>query len=72
MHSKENHKQNDTIHRMGENICKWCTPQGINLQNLQTAHETQYQKNKIKNWEDISPKKTDQWQTGTWKDVYHH
>ena len=23
---------------MGENICKWSNQQGINLQNIQTAH----------------------------------
>ena len=50
MHSKGNHKQNKkTTHRMGENICKWCDWQGINLQNLQTAHVAQYQKNKQPN-----------------------
>ena len=39
LHSKGNYKQNEkTTHRMGENICKWCNPQGINLQNIQTAH----------------------------------
>ena len=38
-HSKGNHKQNEkTTHRMGENTCKWSDPQGINLQNIQTAH----------------------------------
>ena len=47
MHSKGNHKENEkTTHRMGENICKWCDQHGINLQNLQTAHAAQYQKNK--------------------------
>ena len=34
-----------TTHRMGENICKQCDRQGINRQNLQTAHAAQYQKN---------------------------
>ena len=29
---------------MGENICKLCNQQGINLQILQTAHAAQYQK----------------------------
>ena len=29
---------------MGENICKQSNWQGINLQNLQTAHAAQYQK----------------------------
>ena len=31
---------------MGENICKWSNWQGINLQNIQTVHEAQYQKKK--------------------------
>ena len=30
---------------MGENICKQCNQQGINLQNIQTSHIAQYQKN---------------------------
>ena len=30
-----------TALRMGENICKWNNWQGINLQNLQTAHVAQ-------------------------------
>ena len=32
---------------MGENICKWCDWQGINLQNIQTAHAAQYKKKKF-------------------------
>ena len=32
-----------------ENICKWSKRQGISLQNIQTAHEAQYQKNKQHN-----------------------
>ena len=28
---------------MGENICKWCDQQGLNFQNIQTAHTAQYQ-----------------------------
>ena len=45
MHSKENHKQDEkkTI-RMGEHICKWSNWQGVNLQNIQTAHISQYKK----------------------------
>ena len=42
---------------MGENICKQCDRQGINLQNLQITHEAQYQENKQPNqkWaEDIN------------------
>ena len=34
---------------MGENICKQSDPLGINFQNIQTAHEAQYQKNKQPN-----------------------
>ena len=30
-----------TTHRMGENTCKWCKQQGINLQSIQTAHAAQ-------------------------------
>ena len=29
---------------MGENICKQCDQQRINLQNMQTAHTAQYPK----------------------------
>ena len=31
-------------YRMGENICKWCYRQGLNLQNIQTAYTVQQQK----------------------------
>ena len=31
---------------MGEDICEWCNWQGINIQNIQIAHTTQYPKNK--------------------------
>ena len=42
---KDNHKQNEkTAHRMGENICKWSDPQGIDFQNIQTYNTTLYQK----------------------------
>ena len=34
---------------MGENFCKWGDQQGIHLQNIQTPHEAQYQKNKQSN-----------------------
>ena len=56
MHSKENHRQNEkTTCRMGENICKQCYQQGINFQNIQTAHTAQYQNNNdpIKNEHNI-------------------
>ena len=53
-HGKGNHKQNEkTIYGMGEYTCKWCDQQGLNLQNKQTVHTTQYQKtpnNPIKKW----------------------
>ena len=35
-----------TTYRIWENICKRCKLQGINLQNIQTVHTAQYQKNK--------------------------
>ena len=58
MHSKRNHKQNKkTTNRLDENICKRCNQQGINLQNITTAHITQQQRNKhpIKKWtEDLN------------------
>ena len=38
-----------TIPRMRENICKWGSEQGINLQNIQTTHAAQYEKNKPPN-----------------------
>ena len=43
MHSKGKHNQNEKIaYGMGENICKICDWQGINLQNIQTAHAAGY------------------------------
>ena len=49
MHSKGNHKQNEkTTNGIGENINIWklCDQQGLNFQNIQTAHAAQYQNNK--------------------------
>ena len=47
MHSKGSHQQNEkTAYRLGENICKQCDQQGVNIQNIQTAHTTQYWRNK--------------------------
>ena len=34
---------------MGENICKQCNQQQINIQNMQTVHIAQYQKDKQPN-----------------------
>ena len=42
-HPDEDHKLNEKItFRTGGNIWKQCNWQGINLQNIQTAHEAQY------------------------------
>ena len=47
LHNKENHKKNKkTTYRMGENSCKLWNQQELNLQNMQTTHTTQQQKNK--------------------------
>jgi len=35
-----------TTYGLEENICKWCDQQGLNFQNIQIAHVTQYQKNR--------------------------
>ena len=40
-----NNQQNKkSTYRMGENICKQCDQQRINLQSLDTAHEAQSKK----------------------------
>ena len=57
MHSKGNHKQNEkSTYGLGENICEQCNQQGLNFQNIQTAHTAQYQPNNpIKKWtEDLN------------------
>ena len=46
---KQKQKGPNYFYRMGGNICTQCKQQGINLQNLQTAHAAQYQTNKQKN-----------------------
>ena len=52
LHSKGNHKQKEKkTYRMGENICEGWDRQGLNSQNIQTAHTTQQQKNNpIEKW----------------------
>ena len=57
---------------MGKNSFKQCNQQVLNLQNIQTTHTNQQQKNNPlknvkKNWIDVSPKKTYGWPTGRWK-----
>ena len=47
LHSTGNHKQNEKkTYRMGESIFKLGNWQGINFQNIQTAHIAQNQRNK--------------------------
>ena len=77
LHSKGNHQQNKkTTCGLRENICKWCNWQAVNLQNIQTTHKTQRQKDKQPSQKmdeiDISPKETYRWLTGTWKDAQYH
>ena len=46
MHNRENHQQNKEIaYGMQEIICKHCDQQEVNVQNMQIAYTTQYQKN---------------------------
>ena len=61
---------------MGENVCKRCDQQSVNIQNIQMVHTTQYQKraqskNGQKTQVDIFPMKTYTWPTGTGKDAQH-
>ena len=39
-------KMKETAYKIGKNICKQCNWQRINLQNIQTDHETQQQTTK--------------------------
>ena len=56
MHSKGKHQQNGKItYRIRESICIWYDWQGVNTQNTQTAHTTQYQKTNNPIWvEDLN------------------
>ena len=50
LHRKGNYKQGEkTAFRVGNNNSKRSNWQRINLKNIQTAHEAQYQKNKWPN-----------------------
>ena len=74
-----NYKQGEkTTLRMGfENNSKWNNWQRINFQNIQSAHTTQYQKNKQPNQKvgkrpkQTFIKKTYRWLTNTWKEAQH-
>ena len=62
-------------HRIGENICERSNQQGLNFQNIQTAHEAQFKKIKIKKWaEDLNRHflKTYIWPKSIWKDAQQH
>ena len=48
LHRKRNHKKKKTTYGMGENSCKWCNQQELNLQNIRT-HTTQQQQPKNPN-----------------------
>ena len=43
---KEKHQQDEKTYGMEKNVCKWCDWQVVNIQNIQTAHTTQYLKKK--------------------------
>jgi len=50
LHSKGNHKQKDNLHN-GIKYFTLCNQQGLNFQNMQTAHSAQYLKNsKMARW----------------------
>ena len=49
MHNKGKHfKKKDNLY-LGENICKQCNQQQINIQNMRTVHIARYQKGKQPN-----------------------
>ena len=58
LHNKGNY-ENETNQknkpRRRKTSCKWCDQQGLNFQNIQIAHATQYKNNPIKKWaEDLN------------------
>ena len=75
MHNKANYNQSEKHSEFEKMIANnW---QRINLQNIQTAHVAQNQKNEQTNQKidkklsNISPKSTYRWLISTWKDVQH-
>ena len=60
LHSEGNHQQQDSLQN-GKNIFHWCYQEGVNIWHTETAHISQYWKNKEPNQEvgedlDIFPK----------------
>ena len=46
LHNKGNHQYNEKTYRKRENISKQCDQKEVNIQNIEIAHITQYQKKK--------------------------
>ena len=48
-------KPEKTTYRVGENSCKQCNQEGLNLQNIQTTQKKKNPNNPIKKWaEDLN------------------
>ena len=58
LHRKRNLSKGKDNPKMGENICKLCDQQGINLQNLQTGHTAQYHNSSNPKWAEDALKQT--------------
>ena len=77
LYCEGNDQQNEKIsYWMGEDTCKWHIWEGVNIQNIQRTHTTQYPKNNmIEKWpEDLNrcfPKKIYTLPAGTWQDAQH-
>ena len=82
LHSEVNNHQNEkAADEMGEDICKWHDPQGVNIQNIPKSYKTQYQqihksvtwlKTGQRIWIDIFWKKTHRWLTGERKHARYY
>jgi len=47
--AQQSNQQNEkTVYKMGENTCKQCNWQVVNIQNIQTAYNTMYLKKHTK------------------------